>query len=153
MRWMNGLIVIAFAGLTTVALAHTDEYFDKLQTPHGGQIRMAGPYHLELVVGESELTVYVADHGNKPIETTGGSAKAIITSGKDRYVVLLTASGENVLKGSGEFKLGKSSTVNLVVTLPDQQPQRAKFTFKLSGGKAVPASASETTHQHHQHHE
>jgi len=153
MRWVNWLIVGAITGLTTAALAHTDEYFDKMQVPHGGQIRMAGPYHLELVVGAGELTVYVSDHGNNPIETTGGTAKAIIMSGKNRYVVLLAASGENVLKGSGEFKLGKSNTVNLMVTLPDQEPQRAKFTFKLSGGKAVPASATETTHQHHQHHE
>lgn len=125
-----------------LARAHTDEYFDKIETPHGGQIRMAGPYHLEL------------DHADKPIDTTGGSAKAIITTGVTRYVVVLASGGDNVLKGNGEFKLGKSNTISLMVALPDRDPERAKFMIKPSRSKATkPAGEASQQHQQHQHHQ
>jgi hypothetical protein len=94
---------------------------------------MAGPYHLELVVGRDEITLYVTDHGGNPVDITGGSSKVIITSGKKkRYVVVLSAAADNMLKGQGEFKLSKSSTASVLVALPGQEPQRAKF--PLSGG-------------------
>ena len=100
--------------------AHTDAYFDQVATPHGGQIRMAGPYHLELVVAGELVTLYVTDHSDQPIDTAGGSAKVIITSGKKkRYVVILSPAGDNKLSGSGEFKLSKSSAVSVLIAFPD----------------------------------
>jgi hypothetical protein len=132
-----------------VASAHTDEYFDSIETPHGGQMRMAGPYHLELVVGHNELTVYVTDHGGNSIHSSGGSAKAIITTGKKRFVVVLSPAGDNVLKGSGEFKLGKSNTVSLMVVMPGQEPQRAKFSIKRSSSSKKKGSPAGQQHEHH----
>ena len=129
---------------SSAARAHSDEYFATHPTPHGGQIRMAGPYHLELLVGKDELTLYVTDHSGATVDTAGGSAKVIITSGrKKRYVVILSAAGENALKGSGEFKLATSSTASVLVALPDQEPQRANFTLK------APAKAAQKSHKHH----
>jgi hypothetical protein len=117
----------------TATWAHDDEYFATHPTPHGGQMRMAGPYHLELVARQNEITIYVTDHGGDAVDTAGGSAKVIITSGKKkRYVVILSAGGDNALKGSGEFKLGKSNTASVLVALPGQDPQRAQFTLGTS---------------------
>ena len=116
-----------------VAFAHTDDFFNKNPGPHRGQMRMAGPYHLELVAGKDELTLYVTDHANVAIESAGGSAKAILTSGKKRYVIVLMPTGENVLKGSGEFKLTKSTNVSMLIKLPAGEPQRAQFTLKGTG--------------------
>jgi hypothetical protein len=114
--------------------AHTNAYFDKIATPHGGQIRMAGPYHLELVAAGELITLYVTDHSDQPIDTAGGSAKVIITSGKKkRYVVILSPAGDNKLSGSGEFKLSKSSAVSVLIAFPDQEPQRASFTLRAAG--------------------
>jgi hypothetical protein len=118
-----------------VADAHSDKYFDGMETPHGGQIRMAGPYHLELVVGPGEVSLYVTDHRDQPIETSGGSAKVIITSAKKRYVVVLAPAGDNLLRGSGEFKLGKSNAVSVMLTMPGQEPQRATFSIKRASRK------------------
>ena len=126
-----------------VALAHTDEYFDKNPGPHHGQMRMAGPYHLELVAGKNELTLYVTDHANTPIESAGGSAKAILTSGKKRYVVVLMPAGENVLNGSGEFKVTKSTNVSMLVTLPHGESQRAHFTLKKTSKTSSKKSKKE----------
>ena len=133
------LLVLGCAG----AWAHSDEYFATHPTPHGGQIRMAGPYHLELVTGQDEMTIYVTDHGGNAVDTTGGSAKVIITSGKKkRYVVILSAGGDNVLHGSGEFKLGKSNTASVLIALPGQDPQRAQFTLSA-------AAAPKKSRKHH----
>jgi len=49
-----------------------------------------------------------------------------------RDVVILSAGGDNALKGSGEFKLGKSNTASVLVALPGQDPQRAQFTLGAS---------------------
>jgi hypothetical protein len=134
-----GLIAAALAAALLaakpgVALAHTDEYFDQMRTPHGGQVRMAGPYHLELVVAGAEVTLYVNDHADNPIATADGSAKVIIRwSKRNRYVVVLAPAGENVLRGTGEFKLGKANEVSVLVALPGREPQRAKFRIDGNG--------------------
>jgi len=137
-------VLLLLAVWSSAARAHSDEYFATHPPPHGGQIRMAGPYHLELLVGKDELTLYVTDHSGATVDTVGGSAKVIITSGrKKRYVVILSAAGENALKGTGEFKLAKSSTASVLVALPDQEPQRANFTLKAL------AKAGKKSHKHH----
>jgi hypothetical protein len=134
-----GLIAAALAAALLaarpgVALAHTDEYFDTMRTPHGGQVRMAGPYHLELVVAGTEVTLYVSDHADNPIATADGSAKVILRwSKRNRYVVVLAPAGENVLRGTGEFKLGKANDVSVLVALPGRDPQRAQFRIDRNG--------------------
>ena len=51
---MNRMTSIAvLAGLTFAAgavLAHDDAYLDTQKAPNGGQLRMAGPNHYELVL-------------------------------------------------------------------------------------------------------
>jgi len=117
-----------------VALAHTDEYFDKMRTPHDGQVRMAGAYHLELVVAGAEVKLYVNDHADKPIATAEGSAKVIIRwSKRNRYVVVLAPAGENLLRGTGKFKLGQANDVSVLLALPGKDPQRAQFRVDRNG--------------------
>ncbi|HNC42384.1 MAG TPA: hypothetical protein PK522_11420, partial [Nitrosomonas sp.] len=81
------LIVWGFLmiSVSQVAWAHSEEQLKSVETPHGRQLRMAGPFHLELVAKDNELTLYITDHGNKPIGSAGGQGKAniIIASEKD----------------------------------------------------------------------
>jgi hypothetical protein len=107
--------------------AHTDDYFDQQAAPHGGQVRMAGPYHLELVMGKNEVTLYLTDHGDNPVDAAGGSGKAIVNTGRKRATIVLDFAEGNMLKGAGEFKASASTTVTVIVKLPDQEPQRAQF--------------------------
>jgi hypothetical protein len=130
-------LVVLLCLIPVGAWAHTDAYFDSHPGPHHGRMRMAGPYHLELVAVKDEITLYVTDHGGNPVDITGGSSKVIITSGKKkRYVVVLSAAGDNMLKGQGEFKLSNSSTASVLVALPGQEPQRAKFPLSATGKPA-----------------
>lgn len=142
---LRALFCVLCLAWTLRAAAHTDEYFDQHPTPHGGQIRMAGPYHLELLIADQVVTLYVTDHADNGMPTDGGSAKAIVMTGKKRYVVILSPAGDNTLKGEGEFKLGKSSSVTVIVTLPQADAQQAHFTVK----RKKTGSAS-TQHRHRQ---
>ncbi|MGZ8367068.1 MAG: hypothetical protein ACXWWG_12215, partial [Nitrospira sp.] len=82
---MNKTIAGVVCGMTlTLSLsagAHTDEYFESVQAPHGGQLRMTGPFHMELIAKDGDLTVYVTDHADNPISVDGGLAKANIENG------------------------------------------------------------------------
>ena len=127
-------VLVILSALAFGVHAHTDEYFDQRPTPHGGQVRMAGPVHLELVVANKQITLYVTDHADNLVDTANGSAKVIIRSGKkNRYVVVLRPAGENALRGGGEFTLGKSNDVSVLIALPEHEPQRAQFKIGRDG--------------------
>jgi hypothetical protein len=127
-------VLLLLATLSPRVQAHGDEYFDSRPAPHGGQVRMAGPIHLELVVRSGDVTVYITDHADNPVSTDNGSAKVIIrASKKNRFVVVLRPAGDNVLQGAGEFKLSKRNDVTVLVTLPGQDAQRAQFKIGKDG--------------------
>ena len=83
--------------------AHTDESLDAMLSPHGGQVRAAGPYHLELVAKDGELVLHVTDHAGQEIKTDGGEGKANIQQVKagSKITVKLEPSQQNMFTGSG----------------------------------------------------
>ncbi|MDH4236227.1 MAG: hypothetical protein OEV17_03175, partial [Nitrospira sp.] len=86
---MSAWALSAALAMTPSAWAHTDEYFESVEAPHGGQLRMTGPFHLELVAKGGELTVYVTDHADTKISVDGGLAKAAIETSSTRTQVHL----------------------------------------------------------------
>jgi hypothetical protein len=162
---MNKTVVAILLGMaiTLPTWAHTDDYLDTLTTAHGGQLRMAGPYHLELVAKDKELVLYVTDHGDNPVKTEGGTAKATIRIGKGRAVttVKLEPAGENQMKGLGEFTLKPESVIVVFVKLAGDEAQSARFTPLKPKAKAAAtkkpaankpaASAPAPSHSGHQH--
>jgi hypothetical protein len=123
--WMRRLFLIAAIGS-----AHTSVYAAQDHSTHGGQVRTAGPHRFELVAGKNELTLYVTDEAGEPVPSIGGTAKAIVMTGKKRWVLILSGAGDNKLEGTGEFTLGKSSPVTVIVKLPESDSQLVHF--KLS---------------------
>jgi hypothetical protein len=162
---MNKTVVAILLGMaiTLPTWAHTDDYLDTLTTAHGGQLRMAGPYHLELVAKDKELVLYVTDHGDNPVKTDNGTAKATIRIGKGRAVttVKLEPAGENQMKGLGEFTLKPASVIVVFVKLAGDEAQSARFTPLKPKAKAAAAkkpaankpaaSAPAPSHSGHQH--
>lgn len=126
------------AGLTLVAapaFAHDDAYLDTQKAPNGGQLRMAGPYHYELVVAKdateakvSAVTVYVTDHAGTNVSTTGATGAATILSGGKKATVSLAPSGDNRMKGAGNYKADAALEVVVSVTLPGKGAAQARFT-------------------------
>jgi len=121
------------------SIAHTDEYLDSQSAPHGGQIRMAGNYHFELVVTDSQLTVYVTDHEGKSVAVAGATGSATVLANKTKETVVLKPVKDNVLKGEGKFTTAPSLKVVVAITWPGQEPQQARFTPLLKKSAAPSA--------------
>ncbi len=129
-----GLLCLSLAGGTH---GRSDPPTEHIRASHGGQVSAVGPFQFELVVGEGELTLYVSDRNAMPVDTGDGSVKAIITGGKERYVVILSPAGENALRGAGDYKLGAYNLISLMLALPEQDLQHAKFVHP-KGAKPPP---------------
>ena len=96
--------------------------------PNGGQVRDAGKYHLELVVKDAALTVYVTGTKDAKVATKGATGSATVLAGKTTSSVKLEPRGENALAGGGGFQPAPDMKVVVSVTLPGQPPVQARFT-------------------------
>ncbi len=129
---MNKLMAtfLAVVGLilSPPAWSHTDEYFDSVNAPHGGQVRMAGPYHLEVVAKNKEIVLYVTDHADRKINVNGGISDAIFKTGKTKTSVKLEPACDNTFKGAGDFLVTPETEIVVFIKLPEQDAQAASFT-------------------------
>ncbi len=133
---MKALIPL-FAALVLAsapALAHDDAYLDTVKAPNGGQLRMAGAYHLELVVAgdakearDNPVLVYVTDHADKKIPSAGTKGTATVLAGKQKTTVALAPDGDNRLKGTGKYLSDPAMKVVVAVTFADGKTEQARF--------------------------
>ncbi|MDQ5769366.1 hypothetical protein [Thiothrix subterranea] len=127
------------------AVAHTDEFLDSQKSPHDGQIRMTDMYHLELVVKDKELTVYVMNHANEAQPSAGMTATATVLSGEIKTEVKLEPAEENLLKGTGDFKTSEDMKVVLSVT---PAPMTVRYTpLQKAEAPATATTAKDETKQ------
>ncbi len=156
---MNKLVATFFAVVVLIlsphAWSHTDEYFDSVEAPHGGQVRMAGPYHLEIVAKDKEVVLYVTDHADSKINVEGGISKAIFQTGKTKTTVKLEPACENMFKATGDFIVTPETKIVVFIRLPGQEAQAARFTpLKSSKLSSEEHKAKERDHHadfHDQH--
>jgi hypothetical protein len=162
LRVVTLLIGVTLAGVAPFGAAHTEEYFDSKESLHGGQTRMAGPYHLELVARDKEIILYVMDHADQALSTAGGAGKATVqvAKAKAKTPVRLEPKGNNVLKGTGDFIVTSDTVVTVFVELPGQEvtPARfvplkpkAKLAMKNKNIEPQEAESSDGYHHHAQH--
>ena len=133
--------------------AHTDEQLDTMSSPHGGQVRAAGPYHLELVVKDGELVVYVTDHAGQEIKTDGGEGKANIQQDKagSKITVRLEPSQNNMLKGICDFQINPETVIVVFVKLLEQDAYAARFTPLKPKSVGEGKEAGDDHHHDHDH--
>lgn len=139
-------------GLTFAAgavLAHDDAYLDTQKAPNGGQLRMAGPYHYELVMAkdarepkENAIVVYVTDHAEQKLTTAGAKGSATILAGRLKSTVTLQPDGDNRMKGVAKYASVPDTKVVVSITLAGKQPEQARFT---------PLAVAKDTHTDHKH--
>lgn len=127
-KLMATFLAVVVSILSSPVWSHTDEYFDSVDAPHGGQMRMAGPYHLEIVAKDKEIVLYVTDHANTKISIDGGVSKAILQTGKIKTTVTLEPACDNMLKGTGDFLVTPETKIVVFIRLPEQEAQAARFT-------------------------
>ena len=136
-------IALTLATATTSVQAHDDAYLDTQQAPHGGQLRMAGAYHLELVVDKSTpqaadktVVVYVTDHAGQKVSTEGATGNTTILAAKGKASVALVPDGDNRLKGTGNYASTPDMKASISFTAKGQPPETARFTPLLKSKEA-----------------
>lgn len=137
MKSARFLIASASAALLALSassvFAHNDAYLATQKAPNGGQLRVAGPYHYELVAGDSTsatatgaILVYVTDHAGAPMPTQGAQGVAHVLAGKERASVPLAPDGANRMKGAGAPWTSDAKVV-VSITMPGAKPEQARF--------------------------
>ncbi|MCP5269389.1 MAG: hypothetical protein H6943_10205 [Zoogloeaceae bacterium] len=132
--------LLAAAALTgflggSLAHAHDDAYLDTQKAPNGGQLRMAGPFHYELVVvrdsreaKENPVYVYLTDHAGNKVSSAGASGSAIILAGKQKATATLKPDGDNRLRGMAIYSSDPEMKVVVAIIQADKKTEQARFT-------------------------
>jgi hypothetical protein len=125
------LAALLFAA--TPVFAHDDATLDAATAPHGGQLRMAGIHHFELIVDAKtgSLLVYVTDHAGSKTAVAGATGSATLLSGSIKTALELKPDGDNRMKGVGTYSAAPGVKVIVSITLPGQAAAQARFTPKV----------------------
>jgi hypothetical protein len=129
------------------AYAHDDAYLDTVKAPNGGQLRMAGIYHYELVVVKNSkeakvnpVVVFVTDHAGQKIPTAGATGTATLLSGKVKATASLVPDGDNRMKGNATYASIPSMKGVVSITILGKSAEQARFT---------PLTAAQDGHMDH----
>jgi hypothetical protein len=153
--WIYAAVLAATLVIFQPARAHTDEQLDTMPSPHGGQVRAAGPYHLELVAKDGELVLHVTDHIGQEISTDGGEGKANIQQGKagSKMTIKLEPSEHHLLIGSGEFQINPDTVIVAFIKMPGKDAYAARFTpLKPKSAGKVKKVGEHHDHDRNDHH-
>jgi hypothetical protein len=116
------LAAAAMVALPVAALAHAPKVGH-----HGGPQTNAGPYHLEIVAKDKTLSVYLHDHGDKPVATTGFTGTAIfVIDGKSERIDLAPANAES-LAGTASVALPEEPKGVVRLTAPGGSIVQGQF--------------------------
>lgn len=100
----------ALLSFTSLAFTHGAH-----KSQHGGIVKENKDYVFELVAKPEVITLYIYDHQNKPLATTGANAEIQLTTGKEQTLIKLAPSGTNALQATGQFKIEKGNKAQVKV--------------------------------------
>jgi hypothetical protein len=129
--FINFMLVVVFAAQVW---AHDATALDAMPSAHGGQVRMAGPYHIELLLegsgapGVRPIRVYLQNHAFETVTSSGMIGSIKLTDGTIERSITLTPAGINSLIGSGSYSSNQSMVAVVSVTTKDGQVLSATFT-------------------------
>lgn len=152
MKYLSTIITAATIAMLspTAAFAHDDATLDKVTTPNGGQLRMAGIYHIELVLAkgdsktakENPVIVYVTDHADKKITSQGMKASVTLFGAGKKATAELKPDGDNRLKGMASYSPTADLKAVVSLTGTDGKTVQARFT------PLAPPPAAHGSHAH-----
>ena len=95
----------------------------------GGHEVEVGKYHVELVVKGRDLSVYVRDQADKPIDPKTVKASANVLSGKDKATVQLEPAGAEMLACKAPFDVHKDAKVIVTFSVAGAKSEQARFSL------------------------
>ena len=94
---------------------------------NGGPQEDAGSFHVEILPQGTVLQVYLKDHSDKTVSSSGFKGTAIfVVNGKAERITLVPA-GENQLKGTASVDLPAEPKGAVQITTPTGSTVQAKF--------------------------
>lgn len=131
---LHSFAALLFAtALVQPALAHDDATLDAMKSPHGGQVRMAGAYHFELLLakdakgaGVAPVKVYLTDHASNKVAVTGASGSLTLLAPARKLSVPLVVNGDH-LEGSGAYAADPATKALVTVKFADGRSETARF--------------------------
>ena len=127
----NFMLIVVFA---PQVWAHDATSLDAMPSAHGGQVRMAGPYHIELLLegsgatGVRPIKVYLQNHAFEAVTSSGMIGRIKLTDGTNERSITLKPTGINALIGSGSYSSNQSMVAVVSVTTKDGRVLSATFT-------------------------
>lgn len=132
MKYLAFTLAAALAAATP-ALAHDDATLDAMQAPHGGQLRMAGAYHIELVLARdarggkpAPVKVYLSDHGGGKIAPAGASGSVVLLAPAGKLTVPLATAGDR-LEGTAAYAADPATKALVSLRFADGKTETARF--------------------------
>ena len=95
---------------------------------HGGHEVEVGKFHIELLVKDKDVTLYVRDAADKPVDVKTVKATANVLSGKDKATVQLTPAGDS-LKGQAPFSVAKDAKIVVTFSVAGAKSEQARFSL------------------------
>ena len=94
---------------------------------NGGPQEDAGSFHVEILPQGTVLQVYLKDHSNKTVSSSGFKGTAIFVINGMAERITLTPAGENQLKGVSSVDLPAEPKGAVQITTPTGSTVQAKF--------------------------
>ncbi|MFZ5712348.1 MAG: hypothetical protein ACOY3N_05850 [Bradyrhizobium sp.] len=117
---------LILAVLLSVVPAHA-QHSHGSKGPNGGILADAAGVHIEFLPSGNAVTFNVLNEDNKPVSTKGYTASALIVNGDDRETIVLSPSGENVLKGETKKPITASTAITLMIKTDTGKSGQAKY--------------------------
>ena len=97
--------------------------------PNGGQVQDIGSYHGELVARDGELTLFLFDHRDQPLDARNASGTAVVLVGGHQHSVTFAPRQDGAaLVAQGAFHAASGMRVVVQVS-PRQGAARAQARF------------------------
>jgi hypothetical protein len=135
---MRRILLVAILGIALgagILLAHDDVTLDRMPAPHGGQLRMAGRYHIELVFEPSRIRVYFASHAGAAVAAPSGAASVKLVTGGEERTLALEVLGESVLGIDGSFPFTPGMAIELSIERGENAPLVVRFAPRGYAGR------------------
>lgn len=119
MKLATAILAVALGAATSIYAS------DK----HGGHEVEVGKYHIELVVKDRDLSLYVRDQADKPVNPKTVKASANVLSGKDKATVQLAPGAGEALSGQVPFSVAKDAKVIVTFSVDGGKSEQARFSL------------------------
>jgi hypothetical protein len=136
MQRLNYVVIAsALAALAMSGWVHDEPTLAKFDRPNGGQLRMAGKYHYELLVApasaqarEAPVTVFVTDLEGNKIPTEGATGSVAFVGSRPETTIVLRPAGGNAMKGDGTYLSTPAIDAVVSIELADRRAEQVLFT-------------------------